>query len=125
MATNFFSSPERLNEIWAYPFHMGRDSFIKVKWLGREADHSPPFTVKVKKEWSYIPTLPYAFMLSTRSALLCSSSSNGQTVRHCIQIRKKGPSLKQNFTMIMFLSREGYTTRYNQDVTLHVAALTR
>jgi hypothetical protein len=33
-----------------------------VKRLGREADHSPPTSAKVKKMWIYISTPPYAFM---------------------------------------------------------------
>jgi hypothetical protein len=33
-----------------------------VKWLGREADQSPPTGVKVKKMWIYTTTPPYAFM---------------------------------------------------------------
>jgi len=27
-----------------------------VKWLGRETNHSPPSSVKVKNEWSYTTT---------------------------------------------------------------------
>jgi hypothetical protein len=33
-----------------------------VKRPGREADHSPPTTVEVKKMWIYTYTSPYAFM---------------------------------------------------------------
>jgi hypothetical protein len=33
-----------------------------VKRPGREADHSPPTSTKVKKTWIYAPTPPYAFM---------------------------------------------------------------
>jgi hypothetical protein len=33
-----------------------------VKQPGREADHSPPANVEVKKIWIYISTPPYAFM---------------------------------------------------------------
>jgi hypothetical protein len=29
---------------------------------GREADHSPPSSAKVKNEWSYTFTPPYVFM---------------------------------------------------------------
>jgi len=29
---------------------------LEVKWLGCEADHSPPSTAKVKNAWSYIST---------------------------------------------------------------------
>lgn len=124
----FFSSPERLDRIWGssiIPVNVSRFSFIEVKWPGREANHSPPFNVKDKKEWSYTLTSTYAFVLCTRSAVPYSSSSSEQTVRHCSHITAKGTSLTQNFTMIMFLPWEGYTTRYNRDVTLHVALLTR
>jgi len=30
----------------------------RVKWLGREADHSPPYSVKGKNVWSYTSTPP-------------------------------------------------------------------
>jgi hypothetical protein len=33
-----------------------------IKWLEREADHSPPSNAEVKNAWSYTSTLPYAFM---------------------------------------------------------------
>jgi hypothetical protein len=34
----------------------------KIKWPGREADHSPPASAEVKKMWIYTSTPPYAFM---------------------------------------------------------------
>jgi hypothetical protein len=34
-----------------------------IKWQGREADHSPPASAKVKKMWIYTSTPPYAFMV--------------------------------------------------------------
>jgi hypothetical protein len=34
----------------------------EVKQPGREADHSPPASAKVKKLWIYTSTLPYTFM---------------------------------------------------------------
>jgi hypothetical protein len=41
----------------SYP--MGtRDSFLGLKGSGREADHSPPFSVEVKNAWSYTSTPP-------------------------------------------------------------------
>jgi hypothetical protein len=46
-------------------------SFLRVvrdiKWLGHEADHSPPLSAMAKKERSYIPPNPqsYAFMKCT------------------------------------------------------------
>jgi hypothetical protein len=33
---------------------------LRVKQLGREADHSPPTSAKVKKMWIYTSTPPYA-----------------------------------------------------------------
>jgi hypothetical protein len=33
-----------------------------VKRPGREADHSPPASAKVKKTWIYTSTPPYVFM---------------------------------------------------------------
>jgi hypothetical protein len=33
-----------------------------VKWPGREFDHSPPTSAKVKKTWIYTSTPPYIFM---------------------------------------------------------------
>jgi hypothetical protein len=33
-----------------------------VKWLGREADHSPPTSAEVKKMWIYTFTHPCVFM---------------------------------------------------------------
>jgi hypothetical protein len=32
------------------------------KQQGREADHSPPASAKVKKMWIYTSTTPYAFI---------------------------------------------------------------
>jgi hypothetical protein len=33
-----------------------------VKWLGREADHSPSTSAEAKNAWSYNSTPQYAFM---------------------------------------------------------------
>jgi hypothetical protein len=33
-----------------------------IKWQGREADHSPPTNVEVKKMWIYTSTSPHVFM---------------------------------------------------------------
>jgi hypothetical protein len=35
---------------------------LGVKWLGHEADHSPPSSAKVKNAWSYTSTPQYVFM---------------------------------------------------------------
>jgi hypothetical protein len=34
-----------------------------VKWLGREADHSPPSIADVTNAWNYNSTPPYVFMV--------------------------------------------------------------
>jgi hypothetical protein len=34
---------------------------LGVKWLGSEADHSPPPSAKVKNAWSYTSTPQYTF----------------------------------------------------------------
>jgi hypothetical protein len=34
-----------------------------VQQLGRQADHSPPTSAKVKKTWIYTSTPPYVFMV--------------------------------------------------------------
>jgi hypothetical protein len=33
-------------------------AFAGVKWLGHEADHSPPSTADIKNAWSYTSTPP-------------------------------------------------------------------
>jgi hypothetical protein len=35
---------------------------LGIKWTGYEADHTPPSSAKVKKEWSFSSTLPYVYM---------------------------------------------------------------
>jgi hypothetical protein len=45
----------------SYPMSPG-GSFPEEKRQGREADHSPPTSVEVKKMWIYMFTPPYAFM---------------------------------------------------------------
>jgi len=37
-------------------------SFPGVKRPGREADHSPPSSSKVKNAWNYTPTPQYVFI---------------------------------------------------------------
>jgi hypothetical protein len=45
------------------PYRMGTGSLsLGVKQQGREADHSPPTSAKVKTMWIYTFTTPYAFM---------------------------------------------------------------
>jgi hypothetical protein len=45
----------------SYPMGTGALS-LRVKQLGREAEHSPPTSVEAKKMWIYTPTPPHAFM---------------------------------------------------------------
>jgi hypothetical protein len=51
---------------WSLPslsYPMGtRAIFPGVKLPEREADHSPPTSVEVKKMWIYTATPPYVFM---------------------------------------------------------------
>ena len=46
-----------------------------VQKPGREFDHSPPSTAKVKNEWSYTFTPPYTFMGCTGKNLPITSVS--------------------------------------------------
>jgi hypothetical protein len=52
--------------------------FSGVKRRVRDVDHTPPFSVKVKNEWSYTCNPPYAFIVRTgkRYTLLCHLPSN-------------------------------------------------
>jgi hypothetical protein len=31
---------------------------LRIKWLGRKADHSPPSSAQIKNVWSYTSTAP-------------------------------------------------------------------
>jgi hypothetical protein len=47
----FISFPKRLCRLWgphSLIFHGYGDSFLGVKWPGREANHTPPFSAKSK-----------------------------------------------------------------------------
>jgi hypothetical protein len=44
-------------------YSIGTGSPSRVKQLGHEADHSPPFRAKVKNVWSCTSTLPFSFMV--------------------------------------------------------------
>jgi hypothetical protein len=53
-----FSSPEKVQtKSGADPaaYYVGTVGSLGVVWLGHEADHSPPPSVKGKNEWMYIP----------------------------------------------------------------------
>jgi hypothetical protein len=47
-----------------------------VKWPVREADHSPPFSVEVKNEWSFTLTPSTRLFTFTKSDWFC------RTLRH-------------------------------------------
>jgi hypothetical protein len=40
---------------------------LGIKWLGHEADHSPPSSAEVKNAWSYISTSPTRLRGVTRN----------------------------------------------------------
>jgi len=46
----------------SYPKVTG-DCLPEVKWLGHEADQSPPSNAEIKDLWSYTFTLPYFFVV--------------------------------------------------------------
>jgi hypothetical protein len=48
-----------------------------VQWPGHDADHSPSNSAKVKNDWSYISTLPYAFMACTGTPLHVTKNTGG------------------------------------------------
>jgi hypothetical protein len=69
-------------------------SWIKGQWVpggkvnrpGREADHSPPPSTDVKKEWSYTSVRPYSFMSRTRTTLnLPCTCSRDNVSAHLLQ----------------------------------------
>lgn len=45
----------------------------EVKLWGHGVEHSPPFSVEIKKECNYAFIPPYAFMACTGTTLLCAS----------------------------------------------------
>jgi hypothetical protein len=64
-----------------------------VKWLGREADHSPIASAEVKKMWIYTSTAPYIFMayLSYVKKPLTYSTSgdfNGEVNVHSLTFKR-------------------------------------
>jgi hypothetical protein len=59
-----------------------RDFSVRVKLPGREADHSPPSSAKVKNTWSYTFTPQYAYMA------LCSVKKIGMKL-HNEDVREK------------------------------------
>lgn len=64
----------------------------KVKTLGREADHLPPYSAKVQKAWRYISTPPRAFRTCTGTTLHYSFVSFILSVAGTNKIRVKQTS---------------------------------
>jgi hypothetical protein len=58
-----FFPPRRPGWLWGPPNGYRGALSPGVKWQGREADHSPPASVKVKKMQIYTFIPPYAFMV--------------------------------------------------------------
>jgi hypothetical protein len=60
--SDFFSLPCP-GQLWGLPSLLsnGYQGFFSqgIKWLGLEADHSPPSSTKVKNTWSYTFVPPY------------------------------------------------------------------
>jgi hypothetical protein len=56
----FFSSPLCPDRLWGHPSLLsnGYQGALSsgVKWLGREADHSPPPSTEVNNAWHYTST---------------------------------------------------------------------
>jgi hypothetical protein len=42
---------------------MGTAVYPGAKQPGLKVNQSPPYSIEVKKEWSYTPTPPYAFIV--------------------------------------------------------------
>jgi hypothetical protein len=70
---------------WAF-----KSSFPGVKQPGCKSDYSSAYSAKLKNEWSYISTLPYAFMSHTGTSLQ-------QVIRDIISNDKSHHSLARPF----------------------------
>jgi hypothetical protein len=49
---------------------------LGIKRLWHKADHSPPFSAAVKKEWNHIPIPTHAFKASTGVIKVVTGSKN-------------------------------------------------
>jgi len=62
-----FSSSETFNQrvdVYVFPVQgVPEPVSLGINWPGREDDHTPPTSSKVRNAWSYIFTLPYFFMV--------------------------------------------------------------
>jgi hypothetical protein len=59
--SRIFSSSCRPDRLWSPPDFLS-SGYQGIKRPGRDADHSPQASTKVKKMWIYTSTHPYAFM---------------------------------------------------------------
>ena len=60
-----FSSPTHPDQLWgptSLIFSGFQPSFLGIKWVGPDDDHSPPSSIEVKNEWSYTST-PLVYLL--------------------------------------------------------------
>jgi hypothetical protein len=57
VGARIFSSPRHPDRLGGPP------NLLSNGYRGREADHSPPTSAKVKRMWIYTSTPPYAFMV--------------------------------------------------------------
>jgi len=64
------------------------------KRLQHEADHSPPYSVKIKKAWSHASTSPHAF-----------TACRGQLYLH-LSLLKPSKQLKQKNMIPMFIPEQ-------------------
>jgi hypothetical protein len=65
-----FSSPKCVDQLWAYSLSFSVSTGAGVKKPEHEANHSNPFSPKVKNEWNCTLTPSYAFMACTVTTLL-------------------------------------------------------
>jgi len=62
----------------------------KVGQAKAEGDQSRPYKTEVKNEWSYVSTLPYAFMPADRRCCLSPcSSSVAEILQSTVKLQKK------------------------------------
>jgi hypothetical protein len=75
------------------------DLSLRVKWPGREADHSPPSSAEVKKAWIYISTPQYAFMA------WCLVKAQGKLYLYLRDLQLLLWSLKVNVKLSLYLNK--------------------
>jgi hypothetical protein len=66
VGSRIFFSLRRPDQLWDPPNLLSNGYRVLLPWgvkqPGREADHSPPASVEIKKIWIYTSTPPYALM---------------------------------------------------------------